>query len=327
MRSWFLLIITAGLACSAEATPSGGASGASGDSTTSGSSQASGAGGFSGASSGSTGGGGAAVDDDASDGSQQAREACSSFASALCSKLETCTSFVLGVLYGDAPTCKARVMLSCLPSFGATGTSATPAKTMACEQSIAALACPAFLSGELGPGCKTEPGMVPAGGPCGDDAQCATTFCARAPDATCGVCQTPTQAGQPCVRGSCSAGTVCPAGQSTCITPTAGKVGDACTAQEQCDLAHAVGCNTGAGKCLALTLAAPQGTCGANSIVPTSYAVCPSSGTCSALLGGKCSGAADDDGSCSAADSGPHCLPPARCVTGKCTVPDPAACR
>jgi hypothetical protein len=47
---------------------------------------------------------------------------------------------VLGVLYGDAPTCERRLMLSCVPSFGAPGTSAVPTKTTSCEQSIAALA-------------------------------------------------------------------------------------------------------------------------------------------------------------------------------------------
>jgi hypothetical protein len=120
---------------------------------------------------------------------------------------------------------------------------------------------------------------------------------------------------------------VCPTGQSTCITPVAGKVDDACSAQEQCDLAHAVGCNTTSRRCLSLTLAMPNGACGANSIVPTSYAVCPASGTCSAALAGRCSAAAPDNAACSSADTGAHCMPPARCVAGNCTIPDPGLCR
>jgi len=167
---------------------------------------------------------------------------------------------------------------------------------------------------------------VAEGGACAEDAQCASTFCARAPDAACGICQPLTTAGGPCVRSTCSAGMVCPAGQSTCITPVAGKVDDMCTAQEQCDLAHAVGCNTTSRKCLALTLAQAGGSCGANSIIPTSYAVCPASGTCSAALAGKCSAAATDGDACSSADTGPHCLPPARCISSKCVVPDPTTC-
>jgi hypothetical protein len=263
----------------------------------------------------------------ADDASAEAKQACATFASTLCAKLQSCSAFVLGVLYGDTATCEKRIALSCVPSYGAAGTSATPAKTRACEQSIGALACPAFLTADWGAACKTDPGTIAQGGACGDDAQCATTFCARAPDAACGICQPPTTPGGPCVQSSCSAGMVCPAGQSTCITPVAGKVDDMCTAQEQCDLAHAVGCNTTSRKCLALTLAQPQGSCGANSIVPTSYAVCPASGTCSAALAGKCSAAAADGEACSTADTGAHCVPPARCISSKCLVPDPTTCR
>jgi len=337
MTRWVLPIFAAALACSSEsAAPMGGASGAasSGSSspTASGAHDTTGgAGGFSDASSGSQGGGGMRQEGDASgtigDAGGQASAACASFAAAVCDKLKTCTPFVLGVLYGNAIVCQARLTLSCLPSFAAPGTSATPAKTTACEQSIAALGCPQFLAADWGPACKTDPGTFAVGAPCADDAQCATTFCARAPDAACGICQPSTKAGDPCVRGSCSAGTVCPAGQSTCITPVPGKVGDPCTAEEQCDLAHAVGCNTGSAKCLSLTLASAQGSCGANSIVPTSYAVCPASGTCSALLGGRCSSAAADNASCSTADTGTHCLPPARCVAARCTVVDATSCR
>jgi hypothetical protein len=129
------------------------------------------------------------------------------------------------------------------------------------------------------------------------------------------------------VRSSCSAGTVCPAGETSCITPVAGKVDDPCDVQEQCDLAHAVGCNTTSGKCFSLTLAPAQGACGANSIFATSYAVCPANGTCSSLLAGKCSGPGGDGQSCSTSDTGVHCLDPARCVGGKCIVPDPSTCR
>ena len=275
-------------------------------------------------------GSGGAGPSDGSSGRADARpevvQACTAFAAMFCGKVRECTPFVLGALYGDAATCESRVILGCLPSFDVPGTSASPAKTSGCGQAIAGLTCATFLTGDLGASCKTDPGTIANGGACGDDAQCVSTFCARAPDASCGVCAPATRPNDPCVRGSCSAGTVCPAGQSTCITPTPGKVDDACTAQEQCDLAHGIGCNAGSGKCLSLTLAA-GGNCGANSIVPTSYAVCPASGTCSAPLGGRCSAAAADGQACSTADTGTHCLTPARCVASKCVVPDPSSCR
>jgi hypothetical protein len=34
-----------------------------------------------------------------------------------------------------------------------------------------------------------------------------------------------------------------------------------------------------------------------------------------------------DGASCSTADTGTHCMPPARCVASKCTLPNPATCR
>jgi hypothetical protein len=271
-----------------------------------------------------SGGGGAPP---SSDAASEREAACRAFASTLCAKIASCTQFVLGALYGDVATCEKRIALTCIPSFDAPGTSATPGKTTACGRAIGALACGPFLTGDFGADCKTSPGTIATGGACAEDAQCATTFCARAPDAACGVCAATTKPGDACVRNSCSAGTVCPAGQSMCIAPVAGQVNDACTAQEQCDLAHAVGCNTTSKKCLGLTLAPQGGSCGANSIVPTSYAVCPAGGTCSAAIAGKCTPAADDGASCSTADTGTHCLPPARCVGGRCTVPDPTACR
>jgi hypothetical protein len=263
------------------------------------------------------------------DAGGDAQQACTALADAYCAKLETCSTFVMNVAYGDLATCKARWILNCTPNFGAPGTSATPARTNTCAQSIAALSCTTFLSGDLGTACAVGAGTVAQGGPCGDDAQCASTFCPRAPTAVCGTCQPVTMAGDPCVQSSCSVSTntVCPAGKTTCIKPVAGKVGDSCVGHEQCDVGHQVGCNPTNGKCIALTLATAGGTCGADSIIPTSVAVCPASGSCSASLAGKCSAVGMDGAACSTADTGTHCMPPARCVSSKCTLPNPATCR
>jgi hypothetical protein len=323
---WILLVVGLSWACSSSSssvTPTTSASGAGGSASTADAAtdDASGSGGSAGQGADSD-----ATSADPTDAGSGERQVCAMFANTLCAKLESCSPFVLAVLYGEIATCRDRATLGCLPAFDAPGTSATPAKTAACERAMAGLACPSFLAGDFGSACKVDPGTVAVDGVCTDDGQCATTFCARAPDAACGVCQPPTTAGAPCLRSSCSAGTVCPAGQSTCITPVAGNVNDSCTAQEQCDLAHAVGCNTSSGKCLSLTLASARGSCGANSIFPTSYAVCPASGTCSAALGGTCSVAAKDGESCSTADTGTHCMLPARCVGGTCALSDPKRC-
>ena len=279
--------------------------------------------------SGSDSGGGADApsgDDGGSTGGPTAQQACATLASAVCSKLATCSAFALSVTYGDEPTCIARASLGCVLTFGASGTSATPARTVACAQSLPALDCAALASGQLGAACEPAAGTVPVAGACGDDTQCASTFCPRAATSACGTCALATKAGDPCVNGSCSAGTVCPQGQSTCIVPVAGKVGDPCTSQEQCDLSHAVGCDTASGKCITLTLATAGGKCGADSIAVTSYAVCPASGSCSAVINGTCSAAAADGQACSTATTGPQCMPPAKCIGGKCAVPDPSTC-
>jgi hypothetical protein len=260
-----------------------------------------------------------------SSGSADAPTACSAVADAICAKGQTCGPFAISAVYGDVATCRNRVAQGCLSTIGAPSSSATAMSTTACAQSIAALSCNTVSRGDFGAACRAVPGALTLGAACGDDSQCASTFCARAGDAICGICAAPTAAGDPCVRGSCSAGTVCPAGQSTCITPVPGQVGAACTALEQCDLGHMVGCNTLSGRCIALTLAQAGGACGANSIVPTSYAVCPASGTCSAAIGGTCSAAAADGATCSTTTS-PGCMSPARCVGGRCTLPAPASC-
>jgi hypothetical protein len=299
-------------------TPDGGTAGKAG-------------GGTAGADAGKAGASGAGMMDASigTDASGDTQQACTALADAYCAKLQSCSPFVTSVAYGDVAMCRQRWILNCTPNFGVTGTSATPARTTACAQSINALSCTTFLSGDLGAACAVAPGTVAQGAPCGDDAQCASTFCARAADAVCGTCRPTTMAGDPCVQGSCSVSTntVCPVGKTTCIRPVAGKVGDSCVGHEQCDVGHQVGCNPTNSKCIALTLATAGGTCGADSIFPTSVAVCPAGGTCSASLAGRCSAVGMDGASCSTADTGTHCMAPARCVASKCTLPNPATCR
>jgi hypothetical protein len=124
-----------------------------------------------------------------------------------------------------------------------------------------------------------------------------------------------------------STNTVCPVGATTCVTPKAGKVGDPCVGQEECDVGHQVGCNTATTKqCIALTLATTM--CGANNpLNPTSVAVCGAAGTCSLPTFGMCTPFAADGQNCSTGDTGAHCMQPAKCVGGKCVIPDPNTCK
>ena len=319
MTRWLPLLAAMALGCSSgtAATLDGAAPGSGGGAPVAGDAAA-----------GAGGTAGAGVDAGAGEtAGPEAAQACGALADALCAKLVSCSPFALGALYGDASTCRQRLTLGCLPKFGAPGTSATAAMATACAQALPALSCATFAKGDFGAACAAQPGALGNGAACGDDAQCASTFCARAPDAICGICAATTPVGAACVHGACSAGTVCPAGRSTCLAPVAGQVGDACTTLEQCDLGNGVGCNTTSGRCIMLTQTAPGGTCGASSLIATSFAVCPASGSCSALINGTCSAAATDGAACSTASTGPACLPPARCVSGRCTLPDPSSCR
>lgn len=278
-----------------------------------------------------SGGAGGSADASTADASPEQQQACTNFADAFCNRLQTCSTFVMSVLYGDVATCKQRWVLSCLPNFNVTGTSATAAKVNGCTPTLAGLSCDKFLLGDFGPMCTPSAGTVAQGGACGDDAQCATTFCARSATSVCGTCQPATMPGAPCVQGSCSVSTntVCPVGTTTCVTPKAGKVGDPCVGQEECDVGHQVGCNTATTKqCIALTLTASGGTCGANSLLnPTSVAVCGAAGTCSLPYMGMCAAFAADGQNCSTSDTGAHCMQPAKCVGGKCVIPDPSTCK
>jgi len=289
--------------------------GSGGASAGSGGSELSGSGG------GAAGGAGGAMGDEP----PGATAACASLAHALCARGQDCAPFATGLVFGSLATCEARLQLDCLTRF-TPGSSATPADTSSCADSLASQPCTAFARGDLGTACAPRPGSFLTGATCLDDRQCDSAFCARAPDAACGVCAAPTAAGSPCVRGACSAGTVCPKGTSTstCIVPEPGPIGAACTASEQCDVGNGVGCNPLTGRCIRLALAA-SGTCGLD-LATSTYSACGASGNCSPLLAGKCVAAAPDGAACSAAEAGPPCLPPARCVSGRCSLPDPSVC-
>jgi len=252
-----------------------------------------------------------------------ATPACAALAQALCAKAEACTSFATTLVFGSRATCEQRLQLDCLTRF-TTGSSETPADTTSCAESLASQPCAAFARGDLGAACAPRPGSFPTGALCLDDRQCDSAFCARAPDAACGVCAPPTAAGSACVRGSCSTGAVCPKGTATCVAPEPGPIGAVCTVSEQCDVGNGVGCNPLTGRCIRLTLAS-SGACGLD-LATSTYSACGASGNCSPLLAGKCVAAAADGAACSAAEAGPPCLPPARCVSGRCSLPDPSLC-
>jgi hypothetical protein len=197
----------------------------------------------------------------------------------------------------------------------------TPAKVESCAASIPGVSCASFLSLSFGAACAPDPGDLGNGAACGDDGQCQSTFCARAPTSQCGQCAGQTSSGSSCVNGACSGGLVCPSG--TCQASVAGKVDDSCSNQTQCDLAHGVGCNTQSGTCIALAVST-DGSCGYD-FSGGPFVICPGSGTCDSLMGGNCNSAAADGTSCDPTN-GPTCMPPARCSGGTCALPDSSSC-
>lgn len=283
------------------------------------------------ASGGSTGGAGGSAAGGADGGADEGRPgvdpdgpaACAALARALCGQAETCTPFAIGLVFGTRAVCEERLVVDCLTRF-ASGSNETAADTMSCAESLASHPCSEFVRGDLGVACAPRPGALQAGAVCVDDRQCDTTFCARAPDSLCGVCAAVTPPGSPCVRGACSTGAVCPKGTSTCLAPVAGPIGAVCSVNEQCDVGHGVACSPVSGHCIGLTLSS-GGTCGLD-VAKNSYGACGASGTCSTLVAGRCAPAAPDGAACSAGAAGPTCLPPARCVDGRCRTPAPDSC-
>jgi hypothetical protein len=259
--------------------------------------------------------------------SADATKACSDSASAFCTQLQACAPFAVQAEYGDVATCQTRFALGCVQTLQFPGTSETVANLQTCTTAIPAISCSDFVTGNLGAACTTQPGTLANDAPCGDDAQCTSTFCARAPDSQCGKCAAVSTAGGDCVNSACSNGFACPTGETKCQVPVAGQVGAACQSQSDCDLAHAVGCNTNNNKCLKLAIATAGGSCGADSIItPTTFTICLANGTCDAISSGTCHAAAADGAACSTGTSGPSCLSPAKCVGSVCTLPDATAC-
>jgi hypothetical protein len=275
---------------------------------------------------GATGGGDSASGGEAGP-SADATKACNDSAAAFCAQLQSCAPFALQAEFGDSATCATRFALGCLQTLAFPGTSANATNLETCASAIPAVSCSDFVVGNLGNACNTKAGTLANGANCGDDAQCTSTFCARAPDSQCGVCSPVSTAGGACVNQACSTGFACPTGGSKCQVPVAGQIGDSCQSQSDCDLAHAVGCNTNNNKCLKLEIATSGGSCGADSVTPTMFTICPANGTCDALLNGNCHSAAADGAACSTSSSGPTCLSPAKCVGSICTLPDATKCQ
>ncbi len=283
-----------------------------------------------------------------------ADKACTDLATARCMQLQSCEPAQLSGLYGDVATCEAREKLSCMPSLsGLTGSSATADQYEKCAGALAASACSSLYTRNPPTDCVPQPGELSDGAACGDDAQCASTYCRifEAPPSLniCGVCSeralvggscvgdddcdfslacvaifsSPTVATQQCVsRGG--VGATCDSDQqcdpfSACVSGTCmapGSVGMTCDRDAQdCDPTQGLYCNVQS-VCDVDIVAAVGEPCGSASY----YEPCAASGRCAVGGGisnpmGMCLATVPDGAACDpGAENRSNCQLPARCL-------------
>jgi hypothetical protein len=279
-----------------------------------------------------------------------ADDACSQISTARCTHLQGCSAALLERRWADVTQCEMREKLACTNALAVAGIGATPESTVACAQALAATTCDDFLFGDTPQACLPQMGPGATGAPCEFAAQCASAFCALAPNTACGTCQAAPVAGSSCAAQGCGPTMVCVASTMQCAVPL--DVGGACsrtapcrdglacvgatmtapgtctaratTVGALCDPQHRTGtdCNGAAGvtcdtttrMCVMQPYVAAPMTCGLIAGVDT---LCTAAASCEIPIGqttGTCVAPAGDGAACDITN-GPDCLFPARCVT------------
>jgi hypothetical protein len=288
-------------------------------------------------------------------------QACSEFAQAFCDVYQKCLPLFVTAGFGDSATCVSRTQKGCPAAFNAPSTSATPASVSACAGSVKNLSCEAIFASTPA-ACIPQPGGLADGASCSDDAQCKSTWCAKTDDTFCGKCTALSTAGGACITltkadgstekecsrgfsctmdkcvvpvvsgGTCSDATSCSIGL-TCFggkCVLAGKIGAKCDPEGKtdptCDFLQGAVCNPATKVCQEIAKATAGQPCG---LVGGEYKICTGAGKCvvpTGMMQGTCLAPAIDGAACDAT-KGPDCLPPAKCITGVCKLPDPTLCK
>jgi hypothetical protein len=287
-----------------------------------------------------------------------ASAACSDLVSALCDKINECNPVEIATEYGDVTSCKTRTSLSCANFDQLPGTSWTPDKVEACATAFRTAQCEeGLLEGFGSDACKSEPGSLPNGSPCGDSSQCAGGHCNKiattdgglTTSGPCGVCETGPSASTCGDAGPCITTQRCqydPSVGYACVTPV--PQGAACGPAIPCAAgltckdnvcaprSVAGGPCTGSGDCVSSTSCIDM-TCQTPTLVGPGETCDPPRSRCSG--GSDCVLSTSDAGTtrtcvARAADgapcdnsTGPRCTSPARCTDGICTIPDSTHCQ
>ncbi len=283
-------------------------------------------------------------------------QACSDWASETCQKLQSCAPFLIQLGYGDVPTCVARRALECSPTLSLSGATLTPAGLEACIHGDQAESCADYLSNKAPSACALS-GSRPVGTACASNVQCASGYCQTLGARACGTCESRSAAGGPCisdpdceqtgltcVNAACiplgALGAPCSLSQPcepVLYCTSAGTSTGACAARlaagatcdpmaDGCDATTGFYCDSTTQICSQVQMSPAGGACGTPTTGPLS--LCSSNGLCESPDGaatGTCLAAAADGAPCDPLN-GPNCLPPASCVDGACTIPDPTIC-
>jgi len=292
--------------------------------------------------------------------SVSASQASTDIGTALCTNIDSCSTYFIDVTWSDVATCGSRSALSLMNVLAAGGTGWTPSSVEACAQALAKASCDATLGNDPPAACQAPAGQLAAGMPCGDSSQCQSTYC-NIGTSTCGTCAaTRGAAGSPCYRNDdCVYGIVCdgaattpPATEGTCTQLVA--AGGDCDTKHPCDRALAcknavcaqpdeagqpcssgtcdtlaglyckMAAGTTTGTCATVNLAAAGAPCG---LINDQVSQCGAGGNCALATAttGTCQAPIADNMPCDAT-KGPGCMSPATCTAGECVVPDPASC-
>ncbi len=292
-------------------------------------------------------------------------EECTTYASGLCSTMAGCAGPYLSLILGDVATCTARFKESCIVGANAPSTSITLDFLNKCAASTASTTCGDLFDGIPSAACRAPPGALDDAKPCGEDAQCKSGFCGvDEATSTCGRCAPKPAEGASCFSNDCPDGLKCVNLKCSRVVPEGGtcdadhrcgaflNCGDTgkCVAQPQtegaaCDDKAGIACDARKSlvcldkRCVKLLVAAEGKECGLHTsgLKVTDLTLCEKSGTCDGLdpkalppkYLGVCKPAAKDGQACAVGDdpTKPHCLPPANCIGGVCTLANPASCK